>query len=163
VRRPLHYFIDGQQLFIAVPLREDAFATGAELATKVATFFERLEEISEDDAILSSVDRLPSAAKILQPLDRHIVAREGLTLSDPLFSSRSYHLYETQAILSRDSQINEVYSRGQNPQHWHVARRGINVIAEKPISGHEEVYLEVFSKESSLADVDNVLAGVIRK
>jgi hypothetical protein len=56
-----------------------------------------------------------------------------------------------------------VFSRGQNPQHWHVAKRGVNVITDKPTSGHEEVYLEVFSKESSLADVDNALAGVSRK
>ena len=73
-RRPLHYFIvsftewlpislsyvyhisqDDQRLFIVVPLREDVFATGTELATKVATFFERLEEISEDDALLRFV------------------------------------------------------------------------------------------------------------
>jgi hypothetical protein len=74
VRRPFHYFIvsfkecllislpyvyhilqDGQRLFVVVPLREDVFATGTELATKVATFFERLEEISEDDALLRFV------------------------------------------------------------------------------------------------------------
>ena len=47
----------------------------------------------------SSADQLPSAAKILQPLDQHIVVKEGLTTSNPVFSSRSLLLYETKAVL----------------------------------------------------------------
>jgi hypothetical protein len=53
-----------------------------------------------------------------------------------------------------------VFSRGQNPQHWHVARRGLPTDQG---TADGEVYLEVFRKETSLTDVDNALAGVIRK
>jgi hypothetical protein len=49
----------------------------------------------------SSADQLPSAAKILQPLDQHVAAKEGLTISNPLFSSRSLQLYETKAVLDQ--------------------------------------------------------------
>jgi hypothetical protein len=55
-----------------------------------------------------------------------------------------------------------VFSRGQNPQHWHVARRGLGV----DDSGNEvdgEVLLEVSRKEASLTDVDNVLVSVVKR
>ena len=64
---------------------------------------------------------------------------------------------------SSDRETNEVFSRGQNPQHWHVAKRGSGVTSENTVADPREVYLEVFRKESSLADVDNVLAGIVRK
>ena len=56
----------------------------------------------------------------------------------------------------------EVFSRGQNPQHWHVAHRGLG---EEDDVGNEEggVYLEVMRKESSLTDVDNEMAGILRR
>lgn len=56
----------------------------------------------------------------------------------------------------------EVFSRRQNPQHWHIARRGLGVDG----AGHAmegEVYMEVARKESSLIDVDNEVAGVVRR
>jgi hypothetical protein len=53
-----------------------------------------------------------------------------------------------------------VFSRGQNPQYWHIARRGLGTELG---AADEEVYMEVFRKEASLTDVDNALAGVIRK
>jgi hypothetical protein len=70
------------------------------------------------------------------------------------------------SVLSRfpssDPDILEIFSRGQNPQHWHVAKRRIG--HEKngpPIEG--DVYLEIGRKEASLTDVDNVLAGIVRR
>jgi len=59
-----------------------------------------------------------------------------------------------------DPGITEVFSRGQNPQHWHVAKRGL---ASNDGGSGGEVYLEVFRKETSLTDVDNVLAGIVRR
>jgi hypothetical protein len=56
---------------------------------------------------------------------------------------------------SRHPEIQEIFSRGQNPQHWHVAKAG-------PSNGNS-VYLEVGRKETSLADVDNTLAGLLRR
>jgi hypothetical protein len=64
--------------------------------------------------------------------------------------------------LSSDPDILEIFSRGQNPQHWHVAKNRIG--HEKngsPIEG--DVYLEIGRKEASLTDVDNVLAGIVRR
>jgi hypothetical protein len=54
---------------------------------------------------------------------------------------------------------NEVFMRGQNPQHWHAARRADG---ETLLNAGEEVYLEVARKEANLTDVDNVLNTVIR-
>lgn len=63
----------------------------------------------------------------------------------------------------RDPEILEVFSRGQNPQHWHMARRS-RVQPNESGGGREpaEVYMQVFRKETSLADVDNVMTGVAR-
>lgn len=59
-----------------------------------------------------------------------------------------------------DNDIHEVFSRGQNPQHWHIGRRGLDTQVD---DADGDVYMEVFRKEASLTDVDNTLAGVIRK
>jgi hypothetical protein len=62
----------------------------------------------------------------------------------------------------RDSEVSEIFSRGQNPQHWHVARRGLGQDRNgMRIDG--DVYMEVSRKETSLTDVDNVLAGIVRR
>jgi len=66
-------------------------------------------------------------------------------------------------LLNSDRETSEVFSRGQNPQHWHVAKRGIGATSDNTVADSREVYLEVFRKESSLADVDNVLVGIVRK
>lgn len=60
----------------------------------------------------------------------------------------------------RDGDIHEVFSRGQNPQYWHIARRGLNA-GDNAEDG--EAFMEVFRKEASLTDVDNALAALIRK
>ena len=56
--------------------------------------------------------------------------------------------------------VHEVFSRGQNPQHWHISRRGLGQNGE---STHGEVFMEVARKESTLTDVDNELAGIVRR
>ena len=58
--------------------------------------------------------------------------------------------------------VHEFFSRGQNPQHWHMGRRGLGMDA----GGHQvegEVFMEVARKETTLTDVDNELVGVVRR
>lgn len=65
-------------------------------------------------------------------------------------------------IYIRDPSITEVFSRVQNPQHWHVNRRGLGTDTRGvEVSG--DVFLEVSRKEASLTDVDNVLMSVVRR
>ncbi|KAJ7117611.1 hypothetical protein C8R44DRAFT_791120 [Mycena epipterygia] len=132
------------------PLAEAASALAATISTTVA-----------DDPLKSALDLLPSATKILQPTDRYALSSARLTIRSPDFESRSGHLYSARQMLhDSEPDIAEVFSRGQNPQHWHVARRGLGT---EQSTVDEEVYMEVFRKEASLTDVDNALAGVIRK
>jgi hypothetical protein len=58
--------------------------------------------------------------------------------------------------LASNPHISEVFARGQQPQHWHIARRREGQHSEG------DVFLEVMRKETSLTDVDNVLASVGR-
>lgn len=65
-------------------------------------------------------------------------------------------------LYSSDQDITEVFSRGQNPQHWHISRSGLGTnAAGDTIKG--EVYMEVARKESTLTDVDNELVGVVKR
>ncbi|KAI0794029.1 hypothetical protein C8Q74DRAFT_1246439 [Fomes fomentarius] len=107
--------------------------------------------------------QIPSAVKILQPKDRWIISTdEYTTASTTAFDSRSEHLYNGQQLLRSGLDIHEVFSRGQNPQHWHVGRSGLGKNANgRPVDG--EAFLEVARKETTLADVDNALAGVVRR
>lgn len=57
--------------------------------------------------------------------------------------------------------VQEVFSRGQNPQHWHIARSVAQTRDRPGMIG--ELYMQVFRKETSLTDVDNVAASVIRR
>lgn len=56
-------------------------------------------------------------------------------------------------ILSSNTDILEVYSRTQGPQHWHAARR----------EQDGAVFMEVSRKETSLTDVEDELLGVLRR
>ena len=136
-------------------------------------------------------DSLPSATKILQPGDVHIGSTGKYTFGSDNFRSKSGILYEARALQDRylpfflplmynntrkygsDPEILEVFSRGQNPQYWHMARRtrsaahgtnatdsreGSGVVSGEPL----EMYMEVFRKEASLSDVDNVMAGAVK-
>ncbi|KAH7914595.1 hypothetical protein BJ138DRAFT_1205594 [Hygrophoropsis aurantiaca] len=111
-----------------------------------------------DDAISEEVKRelessLPSATKILQPKDNHLISKSRFTLSSQGFIAKSEHLYNGKQLLERELDILEVYCRGQNPQHWQVVSRssGTDDVDDTGV----EVYLEVSRKEASLADVGN--------
>jgi hypothetical protein len=97
------------------------------------------------------------------------------------FKSTSEHLYSGQQLLEgsvytlrllrpdltdswirSDQDIVEVFSRDSNPQHWHIARRGIMLDLEGR-TAESTVYYHSAKKESSLADVDNEIATVARK
>ena len=62
----------------------------------------------------------------------------------------------------RDPDISEVFSRGQNPQHWHITRRGLS-LCDIGSANDGEVYMGIYKKEASLGDVDNALASVVRQ
>lgn len=94
---------------------------------------------------------LPSATKILQPKDNHLITFDHFTAASPDFVAKSDHLYNGKQLLKQDSHITEVFSRGQQPQHWHVSKRD-NTGGEE-----REIFLEVARKETSLSDVDNIL------
>ncbi|OSX64212.1 hypothetical protein POSPLADRAFT_1137094 [Postia placenta MAD-698-R-SB12] len=103
---------------------------------------------------------LPTATKILQPKDRHIIGKNGFLLfSSPDCVMKSAHLYNAQQF---NGDIVEVFSRGQNPQHWHVAKRGLAQGGEDDMSD-AEAYMEISRKESTLTDVDNELAAIVRR
>ncbi|KAG2121183.1 hypothetical protein BD769DRAFT_1479744 [Suillus cothurnatus] len=94
---------------------------------------------------------LPSATKILQPKDNYLISFDHFTTASPDFVAKSDNLYNGKQLLEQELHINEVFSRGQQPQHWHVLKRDNT-------SGEErEVFLEVARKETSLSDVDNIL------
>jgi hypothetical protein len=94
---------------------------------------------------------LPSATKILQPKDNYLISFDHFTTASPDFVAKSDNLYNGKQLLEQELHINEVFSRGQQPQHWHVSKRDNT-------SGEErEVFLEVARKETSLSDVDNIL------
>ncbi|KAG1880361.1 hypothetical protein C8R48DRAFT_683684 [Suillus tomentosus] len=94
---------------------------------------------------------LPSATKILQPKDNYLISFDHFTAASPDFVAKSDYLYNGKQLLEQGLHITEVFSRGQQPQHWHVSKRD-NTGGEE-----REVFLEVARKETSLSDVDNIL------
>ncbi|SJL03852.1 uncharacterized protein ARMOST_07209 [Armillaria ostoyae] len=128
------------------------------LAAKIHELCMEVEKVLNDDALTSSsTETLPSATKILQPKDQHLISRAQFTMSNDKFAAKSEQFYIAQRLLESDPDVQEVFSRGVNPQHWHIAQRALN----RDTDG--DVYLEVSRKETSLSDVDNVLAGVVRR
>ena len=128
-----------------------------------------------------SDDVVTPVTRILEPQNRHIICTGGYTSSSQSgFSSKSEHLFDGRAQLHKcvltlvaprtplnfmfprsEFDVQEVFSRGQNPQHWHISKRGLGVDQHgRAIEG--EVFMEVARKESTLTDVDNELAGVVR-
>ncbi len=78
---------------------------------------------------------------------------------DLLYSSLATRV---NAVVCSDLDVLEVFSRGQNPQHWHLSRRGLGTDKEgNTLNG--EVFMEIARKESTLSDVDNELVGVMRR
>ncbi|KAJ7022121.1 hypothetical protein C8F04DRAFT_1049247 [Mycena alexandri] len=179
-RRRLVYLVRARMLVALIGIDDTDVAVElaplAEAASALATAL--LATVSDDPS--NSIDTLPSATKILQPTDRYARSSARLSLRSADFASRAGHLFDARRMLrASDPAISEVFSRGQNPQHWHVARRldpdtdtDTDTPAERRAKkekekekekGKEEVYMEVFRKEASLTDVDNALAGVVRK
>ncbi|EGN96655.1 hypothetical protein SERLA73DRAFT_75532 [Serpula lacrymans var. lacrymans S7.3] len=118
-----------------------------------------IQNVVDEDITTRGSDSLPSASKILQPKDKHLVRSGKFFTASPGFELRSHHLYHAGQLLEKDTEISEVFSRGQNPQHWHVIR---GIYSEETSTRDEEIYLEVSRKEASLADVDNVLQKIAR-
>jgi len=142
----------------------DVEADDLEAAAKgVLSLFDEVDSRICDADQKSLSESLPSATKILQTQDQYIISTGQYTKISPGFSSKSNHLFNAMATLSSGSDITEVFSRGQNPQHWHIGKRGLRQAAGKEsTNGDEAMFLEVFRKESSLTDVDNVLAGIVK-
>ncbi|KAF8074730.1 hypothetical protein FPV67DRAFT_1474742 [Lyophyllum atratum] len=165
VRQKVYYVLYDRMMLALVGLTEDPATSTPELAQGALT---RLDEI--DLALTAELsktitpEQLPTASKILQPTDTHIVCAGQFTVSSANFSSKSGYLFDAQELQTMDPDISEVFSRGLNPQHWHVARRGLGVTMDDQGTPEEgEVYMQIFRKEASLSDVDNVLAGVVRR
>ncbi|KAK7056380.1 hypothetical protein VNI00_002934 [Paramarasmius palmivorus] len=126
------------------------------LSAKVDELFSEIKQTLEDDLSRStSSDPSTPIARLLQQKDRYVIAMPQFILTESeKFSSKSQHLFNAQRFLESDLEIKEIFSRGQNPQHWHVGRK---------LGSDCGVYMEVFNKESSLTDVDNSLAGIVRR
>ncbi|KAF9563073.1 hypothetical protein CPC08DRAFT_741944 [Agrocybe pediades] len=138
-------------------------------AEKSTKLLDDLEVAIYESNLKNVSSSLPSATKILQTQDQYLISTGHYTHISPAFTSTSSHLFNAKATLENDPEITEVFSRGQNPQHWHIAKRGLASTPQNPenetIAGAkgEYVFMEVFRKETSLTDVDNVLASVVRK
>lgn len=162
-KRVWHLTRDRLTFALLVNFKEDA----SSVQTLVQPILEQLtamQEIIDDQGQEATLDAsLPTATKILQPKDRHIIGKDGFLLfSSPDCVMKSEHLYNAQQLLRSNGDIAEVFSRGQNPQHWHVAKRGLAQGGEDDMSD-AEAYMEVSRKESTLTDVDNELAAIVRR
>ncbi|KAL1723055.1 hypothetical protein EV715DRAFT_246384 [Schizophyllum commune] len=154
----LAYIADGCDDEIA-RARDESPSSG--VTDKMPALFDALETATTTEELGGSLESLPSTARILQPKDQHIISTENFSISSSGFSSRSEHLYNIQQLLDSDPEIREVFSRGQNPQYWHVGRRGLGNDRKEDVAG--DIFMEVFRKEASLADVDNAVVASIRK
>ena len=57
--------------------------------------------LDQDSLLSSSAETLPSAAKILQPKDRHIISRGGFIISNENFESPGEQLYIAQRLFEK--------------------------------------------------------------
>jgi len=145
---------------LSLQLREDLQPV-AEVALKVV---ENLRGAIYDEERQSTNGTPVTAAKILQPKDTYVLSLEGgYTITGARgFKSTSEYLYGGQQLLESDQDIVEVFSRDSNPQHWHTSRRW-NVLDSDGRTTQNTIYYHSARKESSLADVDNEIAAVVRK
>ncbi|KAJ3976427.1 hypothetical protein EV361DRAFT_295472 [Lentinula raphanica] len=138
------------------------------LSTKVDDLLDAMVNVLEDELSKSSTETIPSLNKILQPKDRHVFALERAPFvvqdDSETFTSKSIHLFNARGLLRSQHSIQEVISRTQNPQNWHIAR-GVSQTSEDGGQGDlsGEMYMQVFRKEASLTDVDNAVTGVVRR
>lgn len=105
-------------------------------------------------------------------------AEVGPVLATVDFNSTAGWLFENQAILRREDTILEQFSRTTTSQSWYISKRlppssgsrsSSNSASPLPAShatqrprGDREIHLEI-CKESSLVDVDNDLASIVRR
>ncbi|KAH9888958.1 hypothetical protein C8Q73DRAFT_766729 [Cubamyces lactineus] len=160
-RRVLH--LTEEDCTVAIVTGVDSVPDSMVLSDAAVQLVQDVAKVVKEDSLRATDQHIPSATKILQPKDRYIVAMdEYTTVSSTGFDSRSEHLYHGQRLLRSDHDILEVFSRGQNPQHWYIGKRGLGTGADgRPVDG--EAYMEVSRKETTLTDVDNELAGVVRR
>ncbi|KAI0666785.1 hypothetical protein C8Q78DRAFT_1082689 [Trametes maxima] len=134
----------------------------AQLADNCVQLIEAILNVIEEKKAQPKDQSIPSATKILQPKDKYIIVTDDYTTTSASFASRSEHLYGGQKLLRSDHDVLEVFSRGQNPQHWYIGKRGLGTSPDgRAIDG--EAYMEVSRKETTLTDVDNELAGVVKR
>ncbi|KAG2145131.1 hypothetical protein DEU56DRAFT_732147 [Suillus clintonianus] len=120
------------------------------ISEAASQLLEEVENLIIAEATRAS-ETFPSATKILQPKDNHLISFGDFTAASPDFFAKSDYLYNGKQLLEQEPHITEVFSRGQHPQHWHVSKRD-------SVGGEErEVFLEVARKETSLSDVDNII------
>ncbi|KAI6044291.1 hypothetical protein EDC04DRAFT_2644016 [Pisolithus marmoratus] len=118
------------------------------LASQTSQLLEEIIITLSEDAERALNSSLPSATKILQPRDAHLMKSHGHIIGGTGLSSRTDILYDAKELLERQPTTVEVFSRGMSPQHWHAVHRE---------DGRGELYLQVARKEASLSDIDNVV------
>ncbi|KAG5731322.1 Vacuolar fusion protein CCZ1 like protein [Termitomyces sp. T112] len=162
----IYYIINDGTMLALIGLDDELSTSLTELAQSTITLLLDIESVfSEELSKTLTPDQLPTLSKILQPTDIHIMSMRQFTIPSPNFMSKSSYLYDAEELQSLDPDILEVFSRGLNPQHWHIARRGLGQSStdEYGVPSGEQVYMQIFRKEASLSDVDNVLAGVVKR
>ncbi|GLB43405.1 putative fungal domain of unknown function (DUF1712) [Lyophyllum shimeji] len=154
-RQKVYYIVHDRSMLALVGLDDDLATSAPDLAQGALALLDEIDTLLTAELSKTiTADQLPTASKILQPTDTHVIAASGFTLSNTDFASKSGYLFDAQELQTRDSDIFEVFSRGLNPQHWHVARRGLRVSLDDRDRGEAqaddgEVYMQVFRKEAS--------------
>ncbi|KAG6908786.1 hypothetical protein DXG01_003315 [Tephrocybe rancida] len=163
-RQKVYYIINEQNMLALVGLGEESGDSDPGLSQSALILLDDIEALLLAELSKTLTPDQLTLSKILQPTDTHIVSTGQYTISSPNFSTKSGYLYDAEELQKGDPDISEVFSRGLSPQHWHIARRGLgSSAADDHGIRPEEVYLQIFRKEASLSDVDNVLAGVVRR
>ncbi|TDL23594.1 hypothetical protein BD410DRAFT_786836, partial [Rickenella mellea] len=166
LRKKVHYTNYDGLLFALVPPPDDDgddYEIGNEavdvLSEKVGRLLTSLKEITRREEGSLAVTFASSTVKnVLQKMQHVVSTPDGLSYSTSSFDDTSRCLYEAQRLLDIDSDVSEVFSRGQNPQDWHLAKKGLGSSNETGT-----VYMQIARKEASLTDVDNELSGVLRR
>ncbi|THV05574.1 hypothetical protein K435DRAFT_773740 [Dendrothele bispora CBS 962.96] len=167
-RKRVLYMTEFPFMFALICLDDEEDFDLSDLAVKVSGVLRKLGIPSNGSVASSSSDTIATATKILQPNDRHIISLPHYTVpSSDRFSSKSTHLFNAQQLLGNSRlDIQEVFTKGMSPQHWHVGRK-MDMVGNNSneVNGSRsgEVFMEVFRKEASLTDVDNGLTGVVRR
>ncbi|KAF8659844.1 hypothetical protein AX16_001729 [Volvariella volvacea WC 439] len=161
-REVVHYVaLRDQQIMLALLSAENDLIENDSTMVNTLALFKEVQNLIAECETKGLSNSIPSATNILQPSDRHILTSEGFTLPSKGFSTKAAPLYNAQLIQDIHPDVTEVFSWERNPQRWHVLKRNATLNCGSLMEGG--VYLEVSRKDTSLTDVDNVLAGVIRK